>query len=384
MDGRRLERNRILQEGQTLFLELAAMADEIMAQDNEAAVCRRHNMKANDFRRTIRTVIRRHEPEKDPVLFPDKNRAFYVLPEEELLLDIQEKKPCNVGDLPPDTKETAEYLMDQLRPKERDLLKCCYWNGQTLQQVADLMHVTKSRAGQIREAALNRLRNPKYSIAVAYGIGYQHRMEQAQAETAKKVTAKTAAWQERMERLITDGTASCSLDRLRQLRDSLDKEIQDLEKNAMRHGPLPDGISKDLRRVLTRHGIRSMSELSRLRRPDMVWEAKTCHMDWMPELDSLMASAAIPYACGEIQQMADAASPSTDGPRENPPLASLSQRAANILLQNGISSLEQLEGWTFEHIHSLAGAGQKTAMEIMNAAHKKGVNVFFGLPRPVR
>lgn len=383
MDERRLERNHVLREGQALFLELAAMADEIMEQDNEAAVCRRHNMKTNDFRRTIRTIIRRHEPEKDPALFPDKSKPFYVLPEEELLLDIQEKKPCNVGDLPPDAKETAEYLVDQLRAKERDLLKCCYWNGQTLQQVADLMRVTKSRAGQIREAALNRLKNPKYSIIVTYGIGYQRKMEQAQTEASKKTTAKTAAWQERMERLITDGTASCSLDRLRQLRDSLDKEIQSLEKNAARHGPLPDSISKELRQVLARHGIRSMSELSRLRRPDMVWEAKTCHMDWMPELDRLMASAAIPYACGEVQQMADTAA-STDELRENPPLSSLSQRAANILLQNGISSLEQLEGWTFEHIHSLAGAGQKTAMEIMNAAHKKGVNVFFGVPRPVR
>ena len=73
-------------------------------------------------------------------------------------------------EMPEDAKRTVEYVLETLTPREKDAIVRRYVRMETQQEIADAYGVAKSRAREIIEKALRKMRYPSRSKALVLGV----------------------------------------------------------------------------------------------------------------------------------------------------------------------------------------------------------------------
>lgn len=120
--------------------------------------------------------------EISPAEISDEDVSAYAYPRD-LLRDIfsdEDKVAACV-----DSENTLEYLFQQLPDNWGDILKLRYKRKYTLANIGNEYHITRSRAGQIIESALGKLREQEHVDCLLMGVpAYQQHCEKMQYQAS--------------------------------------------------------------------------------------------------------------------------------------------------------------------------------------------------------
>jgi len=178
-----------------MFKRCIAACEEIKSGATETSVCDKYNIDRMFFRRIIfeKKLGFDYKPIDMP---PDKEKDLRVYREywRQRWADYcwQEKLFCevfgeyNYNNIPPNIEESVDYVLNTFSEMERDIIKLYFEDGWSFGQIAEKYNITRERPRQIERRVLRKLRHPKCSDILKYGVDVIADIDRAKQENIQK------------------------------------------------------------------------------------------------------------------------------------------------------------------------------------------------------
>lgn len=191
MPGTRIkEKPELLKDASKILGKYQAVIKDLQAGETEVAACNRHHVNRTAFRRFVfhrrldddGTVINPAEADLDAVL---------IGPAERLYIDIFRIRTPDYENIPYDVEETLPFIMAKtLSPTRIHILTRFYWDGFTLDEIAQEVGLTKEAVRHNITRGLWLLRRPENKKICDAGLERYEAVLQGHKDLVDRIRAE--------------------------------------------------------------------------------------------------------------------------------------------------------------------------------------------------
>lgn len=164
------EEKQLLRNTRDYMLRMAHAIDKIEKGMPTRTACREENISPSTLRKHLQRNWMHIYP--DHYKYVGKNAPKPpIYPEERMYMDIFKVTISQMYEMPVphDFGETLQELLLKRKPREQKIMDMHYYQGLTMQEIADKLSISKSRTSQIVNTVLNSMRTPENKYKLFYG-----------------------------------------------------------------------------------------------------------------------------------------------------------------------------------------------------------------------
>lgn len=284
-------------------------------------------------------------------------------PQERLLADLMEvKSPEKLKSVPEDLENSMSAALKTLPENQEKYLRMRYWGGLSCMQIAEQERVTRSAVHASIHRAMENLRKNENLFRLLHGADMEKRLHAIREKWWNRAEKENRQLEERVEELHACACRAERLEKMKAMRDRLDREIEKETRETVKTPFISTGMPHRAASALETNGIRCLEQLLEYSAENLkhIGIGKT-DLEQIREFLYIRGLRLKPeekgkQSCGQDARIAQLA---------------LSKRCRRICREAGIRTLGELSEWSRESLKALPGAGEKTLAEMEHVLRKE-------------